>query len=81
MAMYTGAAKASWHGVLIAVGAIAVVSVVAVVRDWDFGSWLLAAYVCLVTAAVSAVSRARRNRKLDRAAGQARSAAFRPSAR
>lgn len=71
MVMGTGAMKSPWIGVLIAVAALAVVSVFAVVREWDFGSWVWAAAVCAGTGIFSSITQARRNRKLDSAARQA----------
>ena len=81
MAMNTGAARAPWYGALVALGSIAVVSVFGVARDWDLGAWLLAALACAVSGVVSAVSQARRHRKLDRAAEQARASELHPSPR
>jgi membrane associated rhomboid family serine protease len=70
----TGSVKSLWSGVLIAVTAMAIVSVVAVVQDWDLDSWIWAAAVCAVAGAVFAGTRVSRNRRLDSAARQVREA-------
>jgi hypothetical protein len=72
MAMNTGAAKSPWTGALLAVSAMAIVSVVAVARDWELYSWLWAAGVCVLSGAFSALAQARRNRRLDLMVKQAR---------
>lgn len=66
------AAKSPWSGALVALAAIAVVSVVALVRDWGWDSWIWAAAVCAGGGIASAVTQTRRNRRLDRAGRQAR---------
>jgi hypothetical protein len=71
MVMGTGAVKSPWIGVLIAVAAMAIVSVFAVVQEWDFGSWVWAAAVCAGTGIFSSITQVRRNRQLDSAARQA----------
>jgi hypothetical protein len=57
---------------LVAAGSVAVVSTIAVVRDWDFDSWMLTANVFVVGGIVSAITQARRNRRADLAVKQAR---------
>jgi hypothetical protein len=57
---------------LVAAGSVAVVSTLAVVRDWDFDSWMLTANVFVVGGIVSAITQARRNRRADLAVKQAR---------
>ncbi|WIM92490.1 hypothetical protein ACTOB_004432 [Actinoplanes oblitus] len=57
---------------MIALGSIAVVSAIAVVRDWDFDSWMRAVAMCALAGVMSAVTEAGRNRRLDRSARQAR---------
>jgi hypothetical protein len=72
MAMSTAAAKSPWTGAWVAVGSIAVVSAVAVVRDWGFDSWIWAVAVCVVGGVASSVAQAGRNRRIDLAVKQAR---------
>jgi hypothetical protein len=68
----TGVVKSPWNGALIAAGAMAIISVFAVAKQWDLNSWLWAAAVCAVGGAVSSLAQARRNRRLDAATRQAR---------
>jgi hypothetical protein len=72
MTMSTGAARSPWTDALVAAGSVAVVSTLAVVRDWDFDSWMLTANVFVVGGIVSAITQARRNRRADLAVKQAR---------
>lgn len=72
MAMGTGVAKSPWSGALIALASIVAVTPFAVARDWDLGSWILAIAVFVVGGIVSAVTQARRNRRLDLMVEQAR---------
>ncbi|MFF0376131.1 hypothetical protein [Actinoplanes missouriensis] len=72
MAEGTGAVKSPWSGALLAVAAMAVVSVVALVQKWDAASWLWAAAVCAGGGLIVFLTQARRNRQLDAAARQAR---------
>ncbi|MBM2620526.1 hypothetical protein JIG36_34000 [Actinoplanes sp. LDG1-06] len=73
--MNTRAVKSPWSGALTALAGIAVVSVIALVKDWSFGSWSWAAALCVVTGVSSAVTQARRNRRLDLAIEQRRAEA------
>lgn len=72
MAMSAGAARSPWVDVLVTVGSIAVVSAIAVVRGWDLDSWILTVTGLAVAGIVSSVDQARRNRRIDLAAKQAR---------
>ncbi|MCO8274884.1 hypothetical protein M1L60_30255 [Actinoplanes sp. TRM 88003] len=68
------AAKSPWTGAWVALGAIAVVSAFAVVRDagWEF--WIGAVVVCVMGGVFSAVAQVARNRRIDRSVRQAREA-------
>ncbi|MEV4343750.1 hypothetical protein AB0J83_04660 [Actinoplanes sp. NPDC049596] len=72
MAAKFDAMRAPRQGTLIAVSTFALVSVVAVAQGWDLSSWAWAAGVCVVGGVSAAVTQAGRNRRLDRAAEQAR---------
>lgn len=74
----TAVARSPWYDALVAVVSIAVVSAVAVVKDWSFGSWAGAAGVCVFGGIFSATMQVRRNRRIDRAVRQARVTDARP---
>ncbi|BCJ47267.1 hypothetical protein GCM10010168_71440 [Actinoplanes ianthinogenes] len=70
--MSTGVAKSPWKGALLALAGIAVVSAIAVVREWSLASWLMAVCGSVAMGVVSALSQHSENRRLDLAAEQAR---------
>ena len=72
MARSIGAAKSPWTELLIAAGAVAVVSVVAVAKGWSVGSWIWAVAICAITGAVWCIQQMVRNRRLDRVVERAR---------
>lgn len=69
--MSTGKPRPVWYGAVVALGAILLVSVYALVKEWDARSWLIGAILCLVTGGMVAVSQARTNQKLDELADDA----------
>jgi hypothetical protein len=70
--MNTVTAKPLWYGALITAAGIAVVSVIALVKDWGSGAWTWAVFLSIVTGISAAFAQALRNRRVDRAAEQAR---------
>jgi formate hydrogenlyase subunit 3/multisubunit Na+/H+ antiporter MnhD subunit len=63
--MSVGKPRSVWHGAVVAIGAILIVSILALFQNWDLRWWLIGVLLCLITGGVFALSQARRNRQFD----------------
>lgn len=63
--MNTGRTRSVWFGAVITLVALLVMSAFALVRGWEFSSWVVGALVSVVAGGGFALSQARRNRQID----------------